>query len=55
MLTTVKCPQCGRQVEISQALRHELEEKALQEVATKHNKELDEAIAAATIMIPRSR
>jgi len=43
MLTSVKCPQCGHEVEISQALKHELEEKAVKELSVKHKKELEEA------------
>ena len=42
MIKTVKCPNCGQEVEISEALKHELEEQALAEERSRHKKELEE-------------
>lgn len=42
MLNTIKCPNCGREVEISEALKHELEEQALTAERQKHKTELEE-------------
>ena len=40
MSTTVKCSHCGKDIKVDEALRHELEEKVLQETHAKHTAEL---------------
>ena len=43
MNNTVKCKYCGREIEISEALQHKIEEQALTAQKVKHQKELDDA------------
>lgn len=40
MINSIKCPNCGEEVEISRALKHELEEKAISDLEKKHTEEL---------------
>lgn len=40
---TIICPNCKHPVEISEAIKHQLEEQTLAEVTAKHKKELEEA------------
>lgn len=40
-MNSVLCPHCGKKVEISQALRHELEEQIKESVEKKHSEELE--------------
>jgi len=40
MATTIKCDKCGNQIEITEAIRKELEEKVLQEFQAKHQEEI---------------
>jgi len=40
MATTIKCDKCGNQIEITEAIRKELEEKILQETRVKHQEEI---------------
>ena len=40
-MNTVLCPSCGKEVEISQALRHQIEDQVLQAAELKHKQELD--------------
>lgn len=40
MATTIKCPKCGNQIEITEAIQKDLEEKLINEIQTKHNEEL---------------
>lgn len=42
MSSTIKCTNCGAQIEVSQALAHEVEEKVLADLAKKHQVELDD-------------
>ena len=42
-MNTIICPHCKKSVEISQAIRHEIEEQTLADVSAKHQKELEEA------------
>ena len=44
MPNTIKCPHCGKPVEITQALKHQIEDKVLSDIAFKHNQELQLAI-----------
>lgn len=39
---TIKCTHCGKEVEVTEALAHELEEKILKETQEKHAKELED-------------
>lgn len=41
-MNTVICPHCKKSVEISEALRHEFDEKRLEEINVQHRKELEE-------------
>ena len=41
MTTQVKCPQCGKLFEPSEAFKHELEEKLLKEEQVKHREEIE--------------
>ncbi len=47
MQNTIKCPDCGRQIEVSEALSHQIEEQILATISDKHKKELDNAISLA--------
>lgn len=40
MATTIKCNKCGNQIEVTEAIRKELEEKVLQETQEKHEQEI---------------
>lgn len=42
MKNTIPCPHCGKQVEISEALKHQIKEETLAAVEAKHQKELEE-------------
>ena len=42
-MNNVKCPHCGKQVEISEAFKHQIEAEALLEISERHKKELEEA------------
>jgi hypothetical protein len=42
MATTIKCDKCGNEIEITEAIRKELEQKVLEETKIKHQKELEE-------------
>jgi len=44
MPNTIKCPHCGKPVEITEALKHQIEEKALNDLNLKHKKDLEEAV-----------
>lgn len=46
-MNDIKCPNCGRQIQISQALRHELEEKIKTAQQLKHKEELERVKAQA--------
>jgi len=43
MAVTFKCPRCGEQIEISEALTHQVEEQVLESLKLQHQKELIEA------------
>ena len=43
MSTTFKCPHCGAQIEISEALTHQIEEQVLESVKLEHTKEVEAA------------
>lgn len=40
-MTTISCPNCGKPIEISQALKHQMEEEVLKNVEVKHKEELE--------------
>ena len=40
MTTTFKCPHCGAEIEISEALTHQIEEQVLESLKVQHQKEL---------------
>lgn len=42
MAQTIKCTHCGKEIEISEALTHQLEEQITSTIEIKHKKELDE-------------
>lgn len=42
MKNTIKCPHCGRDIEISEAFRHEIEDKVKKDTEEKIKKELEE-------------
>ena len=44
MSNTIKCPHCGKPVEITQALKHQIEEKVLTDLNLKHKQELETAV-----------
>ncbi len=44
MINNVVCPHCGKQVEISEALAHEMQEQVLVDAKKKYQAELDETI-----------
>lgn len=41
MITTIKCKSCGEEIEISEALQHQIEEQILVNERSKHQKELE--------------
>lgn len=43
MINTIKCRFCGKDIEITEALRHQIEEQALTEEKLKHEQELETA------------
>lgn len=47
MNTTIKCKHCGKEIEITEALRHNIEEEAVNSEREKHKLELNEAIKLA--------
>lgn len=50
MVDRVICPHCGKQVEISEALRHELQEQVLEEERLKHQKDREGLLKQMTEM-----
>lgn len=40
-MNTVLCPSCGKEVEISQALRHQIEDQVVEQIEIKHKQELE--------------
>ena len=42
MAQTIKCKNCGAEIEVSEALTHQIEEQVLATLSTKHKKDLDE-------------
>lgn len=47
MTNTIKCPHCGKVVEITTAFKHQIEEELLSAIETRHKKEMEEAILVA--------
>lgn len=47
MLTVIDCPKCGSKIEVTQALREQVEKEVTAGIAGKHEKELKEAILTA--------
>ncbi len=47
MKNTIKCPDCGREIEISEAMSHQIEEQVIASLEEKHKIELDNAIILA--------
>lgn len=43
MVTNFKCPHCNKEVELTEALRHEIEEQVRLDLAKKHTQELQQA------------
>lgn len=43
MSSTIKCKKCGNEIEVSEALKHQIEEQVLSAVDTKHKEELEAA------------
>lgn len=41
MSNTIKCPHCGKPVEITEALKHQIEEKVLTNINSKHRQEIE--------------
>jgi hypothetical protein len=48
-MNTIKCPHCGKLVEISEAVRHEVEETVLKEEREKQKIEIEKVKAQATL------
>jgi hypothetical protein len=44
---TIKCKHCGKEIEISEAIKHQIEEQALAEERVKHQKELSDTTRQA--------
>ncbi|KKR31091.1 MAG: hypothetical protein UT63_C0083G0001, partial [Candidatus Gottesmanbacteria bacterium GW2011_GWC2_39_8] len=47
MITGIKCPYCFKEFELSDAIKHDLEEQAVASEREKHKKELMEATTMA--------
>lgn len=47
MDTTIKCPKCGHEIALSQALTHQIQDELSRELSAKHEKELEKAKKAA--------
>ncbi len=43
MSSTIKCKKCGNEIEVSEALKHQIEEQVLSAVDTKHKEEIETA------------
>lgn len=43
MSSTIKCKKCGNEIEVSEALKHQIEEQVLSSVDTKHKEEIETA------------
>jgi hypothetical protein len=48
-MDTIACPSCGEQIQITQALKHQLEEKIIAAEKTKHKEELEKVKAQIII------
>ena len=48
-MDTIPCPSCGKQIQITQALKHQLEEKIIASEKTKHKEELEKVKAQTVI------
>lgn len=48
-MDTIPCPSCGKQIQITQALKHQLEEKIINSERIKHKEELEKAKAQIII------
>ncbi len=46
----ISCPNCGKQIQITQALRHQLEEKIRIAQQAKHKEELEKVKAQTTAL-----
>src|SRR3989344_5162062 len=47
MTTKFKCPHCGEQIEVSEALTHQIEEQVLESLKDDHKRQLQDAIKNA--------
>ncbi len=47
MVNSIKCKNCGAEIEVSEALTHQIEEQLSEAMAIKHKKEIEEATAEA--------
>lgn len=43
MNNTIKCKNCGEEIEVSEAITHQIEEQVLASIKTKHRKEIEDA------------
>ena len=41
MVNTIKCPNCGKNIEITEAFRHQIEEEVLGDISKKHKEDLE--------------
>lgn len=41
MTNTIKCPHCGKEVEVTEALKHQIEEQVLTSVSLKHKQDIE--------------
>lgn len=42
LMNTINCPKCGEPVEITQALKHQIQDQILKDVTSKHKEELEQ-------------
>lgn len=47
MANTVKCPHCGKQIEVTEALAHQVEEQVLETLKLSHKRELEDVALKA--------
>ena len=47
MNNSIKCKNCGAEIEVSEALTHQIEEQVLASLEIKHKKELEDATKLA--------
>ncbi len=47
MISTITCPSCGKAIEVTQALVHQVQEELLADIEKKHKQELEQTIKTA--------